>query len=522
MSLKVTAARQRHVARRADDRLRLRGLPFDRSARPADAAVDPDRDCDADGERRRSPQPVAHRFSSTRRPTCARRRWRTASAASTRSSSRTATPITSWASTRCAASTCCSSGVDAVLRGRSRRAADLAAHVLRTCSTPPAAGRRRSAAHAVRDRRRRSSLGGVEIVPVPVLHGPRPILGFPHRRLRVPHRLQRDSRRRRGRCSTGVATLVLDALRDRPHPTHFSVAEALEVVARLGPERAYFTHICHDLPHAATCARLPAGVELAYDGLRSGDRIRPGADRVVAWTSFIFPTTRGRARWTQPVLALGNFDGVHRGHRKILERLRRVAAERGATSVVMTFDPHPPRVVRPDKAPPLLMTKAQKLEAIARGRRAGRGHRAVHAGAVALGSGNVRAHRARRLAARRRSVGRRELSVRPRSRRQLLAAAGARRALRLQGREDRSGPLQGLRRQQHADPPAGRRRARGRGRRAARPSVLSSTARSCDGDAPRPDDRISDRESLHRERAAAAARRLCDDGDDRRRSSTRR
>ncbi|HJZ78477.1 MAG TPA: bifunctional riboflavin kinase/FAD synthetase, partial [Vicinamibacterales bacterium] len=69
--------------------------------------------------------------------------------------------------------------------------------------------------------------------------------------------------------------------------------------------------------------------------------------------------------WRQPVLALGNFDGVHRGHRKILERVRRVAGERGATSVVMTFDPHPPRVVRPDKAPPLLMTKPQKLEAIA-------------------------------------------------------------------------------------------------------------------------------------------------------------
>jgi riboflavin kinase/FMN adenylyltransferase len=65
------------------------------------------------------------------------------------------------------------------------------------------------------------------------------------------------------------------------------------------------------------------------------------------------------------VLALGNFDGVHRGHRKILDRLHRVASERGATSVVMTFDPHPPRVVRPDKAPALLMTKAQKLDAIA-------------------------------------------------------------------------------------------------------------------------------------------------------------
>ena len=77
-----------------------------------------------------------------------------------------------------------------------------------------------------------------------------------------------------------------------------------------------------------------------------------------------FPDDIRPPKWTHPVLALGNFDGVHRGHRKILERLRRVAGERGATSVVMTFDPHPPRVVRPDKAPPLIMTKAQKLEAL--------------------------------------------------------------------------------------------------------------------------------------------------------------
>jgi riboflavin kinase/FMN adenylyltransferase len=77
-----------------------------------------------------------------------------------------------------------------------------------------------------------------------------------------------------------------------------------------------------------------------------------------------FPDDTCPLRWTHPVLALGNFDGLHRGHRKILERLQRVAAERGATPVVMTFDPHPPRVVRPDKAPALLMTKAQKLEGL--------------------------------------------------------------------------------------------------------------------------------------------------------------
>jgi riboflavin kinase/FMN adenylyltransferase len=78
-----------------------------------------------------------------------------------------------------------------------------------------------------------------------------------------------------------------------------------------------------------------------------------------------FPDDPRPAAWRQPVLALGNFDGVHRGHRKILERVHRGAVERGATPVVMTFDPHPPRIVRPDKAPPVLMTIAQKLEVFA-------------------------------------------------------------------------------------------------------------------------------------------------------------
>jgi len=66
------------------------------------------------------------------------------------------------------------------------------------------------------------------------------------------------------------------------------------------------------------------------------------------------------------VLALGNFDGLHRGHMKIIDRVRRRAGERGGTPAAMTFDPHPPRVLRPDKAPPLLMTKDQKIEALTR------------------------------------------------------------------------------------------------------------------------------------------------------------
>jgi riboflavin kinase/FMN adenylyltransferase len=79
-----------------------------------------------------------------------------------------------------------------------------------------------------------------------------------------------------------------------------------------------------------------------------------------------YPDDPRPARWQQIVLALGNFDGLHRGHLKIIERVRRRADERGGTAVAMTFDPHPPRVVRPDKAPPLLMTKGQRLEALAR------------------------------------------------------------------------------------------------------------------------------------------------------------
>jgi riboflavin kinase/FMN adenylyltransferase len=74
-----------------------------------------------------------------------------------------------------------------------------------------------------------------------------------------------------------------------------------------------------------------------------------------------------RPPWlVHPVLALGNFDGLHRGHLKIVERVKRGAVEHGGTAMAMTFDPHPPRVVRPDKAPPLLMTLPQRLDALDR------------------------------------------------------------------------------------------------------------------------------------------------------------
>jgi riboflavin kinase/FMN adenylyltransferase len=79
-----------------------------------------------------------------------------------------------------------------------------------------------------------------------------------------------------------------------------------------------------------------------------------------------YPDDPKPARWHHPVLALGNFDGLHRGHLKIVERVRRAAEERGTTALAMTFDPHPSTIVRPDKAPPLLMTNPQKLDNLAR------------------------------------------------------------------------------------------------------------------------------------------------------------
>jgi len=110
------------------------------------------------------------------------------------------------------------------------------------------------------------SLGPADVVPVPILHGSRPILGF-----RIGSFAYLTD------CSTipesswslleGVQTLVLDALRDRPHTTHFSLSEAVAAAARIGAARTYFTHISHELGHEATSARLPRGVELAYDGL---------------------------------------------------------------------------------------------------------------------------------------------------------------------------------------------------------------------------------------------------------------
>ncbi|WP_404304619.1 MBL fold metallo-hydrolase [Neorhodopirellula lusitana] len=109
---------------------------------------------------------------------------------------------------------------------------------------------------------------GTRVVPIPLKHGPYfDVLGF-----RVGDFAYCTDTNDVPEASLerlmGVETLVIDALRYAPHPTHFCVDEALEVIAKVKPKQAYLTHICHDLDHAKAQAKLPEGVYLAYDGLR--------------------------------------------------------------------------------------------------------------------------------------------------------------------------------------------------------------------------------------------------------------
>ncbi len=101
---------------------------------------------------------------------------------------------------------------------------------------------------------------------MPLLHGERPILGL---RFGAFAYLTDCNRIPDGSWELldGLEVLVIDALRDRQHPTHFTLDEAIDASRRIGARRTYFTHMCHDLPHVASSARLPEGMELAYDGL---------------------------------------------------------------------------------------------------------------------------------------------------------------------------------------------------------------------------------------------------------------
>lgn len=109
-------------------------------------------------------------------------------------------------------------------------------------------------------------IGGRTITPIPLLHGNLPVLGFRVGRFAYCTDVSRIPESS-WPLLEGLDVLVLDALRKRPHPTHFNLDQAVEHARRIGAKRTFFTHIAHELPHAETNRELPAGMALAHDGL---------------------------------------------------------------------------------------------------------------------------------------------------------------------------------------------------------------------------------------------------------------
>jgi phosphoribosyl 1,2-cyclic phosphate phosphodiesterase len=109
-------------------------------------------------------------------------------------------------------------------------------------------------------------LFGVEFTPIPVLHGQALIYGFRfgNAAYLTDHSEVPESSIEKLR---GLDVLFLDALRHKPHPTHSTVAASTAIAQTVQAKRTFFTHICHDLPHAATQAALPPGIFMAWDGL---------------------------------------------------------------------------------------------------------------------------------------------------------------------------------------------------------------------------------------------------------------
>jgi len=246
---------------------------------------------------------------------------------------------------------------------------------------------------------------GVRFVPVPLVHGEMEVLGFRFGRAAYLTDFSRlpDSS---AALLEGLDDLILDALRDVPHPMHMTVEQSLALIDRLKPKRAWFTHIAHELGHAATNERLrKAGypqVQLAYDGLtfeveteaRAVDVRTAGGMAVfssAAEWGRAFGEEKARGDLTQraqrkraegaeksgsafaakdaasvesrgSVIAIGNFDGIHLGHRRLLEYCIGLARETGAAATALTFEPPPLKVLRPESAPLRISTNEQRLE----------------------------------------------------------------------------------------------------------------------------------------------------------------
>ena len=110
-------------------------------------------------------------------------------------------------------------------------------------------------------------LFGARFEPVTVIHGDSEIYGF---RFGSAAYLTDHSDVPESSLAKlqNLDILFLDALRHKPHPTHSTVENSLRIVERVKPRRAFFTHICHELPHEETNAMLPENVRLSYDGMK--------------------------------------------------------------------------------------------------------------------------------------------------------------------------------------------------------------------------------------------------------------
>lgn len=115
-------------------------------------------------------------------------------------------------------------------------------------------------------------VGGLVVRPVPLLHGRMEVLGLRFGNfayLTDCNRIPDQS----WAALEGLDALILDALREKAHTTHFTLDEAVEAATRIGARRTWFTHMTHDLGYEATNARLPGGMALAYDGLTLDIRV---------------------------------------------------------------------------------------------------------------------------------------------------------------------------------------------------------------------------------------------------------
>lgn len=107
---------------------------------------------------------------------------------------------------------------------------------------------------------------GLQIQPIRLMHGTLPVLGYRINDIAFCTDVS-EIPQESWKYLEGLDTLIVDALRIKPHPTHFHLEQSLRVVEQVKPRRAYFTHISHSLEHEEINAQLPEHVELAFDGL---------------------------------------------------------------------------------------------------------------------------------------------------------------------------------------------------------------------------------------------------------------